>query len=194
VSEAYCRTHRYEVNTNDMHSRTAGGLELRPSRAFPYILKAKYDTEVRMHSCSAQRAIGSSGVERVLLCPSVSGRSGACHRAQADAAARSVDVRRQLRSQEWPTHRPELPLLAKPSNMNMGFPVCIHIPVRGLSAGVPDFERVRGGKGREARDLLMPRSKKACAFRGRLTDPLGPPSTLGCGRSHSPAAPVVKSS
>jgi hypothetical protein len=36
---------RYEVNTNDMHSRTAGGLELRPSRAFPYILKAKYDTE-----------------------------------------------------------------------------------------------------------------------------------------------------
>lgn len=31
---------------NDLHSRTAGGLELRPTRDFPYILKAKFDTEV----------------------------------------------------------------------------------------------------------------------------------------------------
>lgn len=36
---------RYEFNMNDLHSRTAGGLELRPTRDFPYILKAKFDTE-----------------------------------------------------------------------------------------------------------------------------------------------------
>lgn len=38
---------RYEVNLNDLHSRTAGGIELRPSSTFPYLLRAKYDTQVR---------------------------------------------------------------------------------------------------------------------------------------------------
>lgn len=36
---------------NDLHSRTAGGLELRPTRDFPYILKAKFDTEVPPAHC-----------------------------------------------------------------------------------------------------------------------------------------------
>lgn len=39
---------RYEVNLNDLHCRTAGGIELRPTHSLPYIIKAKYDTEVHL--------------------------------------------------------------------------------------------------------------------------------------------------
>jgi len=36
---------RYEVNLNDLHSRTAGGIEFQPTASFPYIFRAKFDTE-----------------------------------------------------------------------------------------------------------------------------------------------------